>query len=231
MEILPNMYRMDGLRGCNVYLRIADDGLTLIDTGVKKDAIPIAEQIEDLGFLITDLQRIFLTHSHIDHTGAAAELSRKSGAVVLAYEKEVPYIERKKTMPPTMATLRILNWVEKNVFTATACNVDQPLKNDELLNDLKVIHTPGHTPGCLSLYQPEQRILFCGDALFNMNPLTGKKGLRFPLKMVTVDYEQAYESVLRLSDLPIEILCCGHGDPILEGADEKIKILLDSSKI
>lgn len=91
---------------------------------------------------------------------------------------------------------------------------------------LRVVHTPGHMPISMCLYQPERRILFCGDALFNADPMTGRPGLDFPIRMVSVDNARARESVRKLSELPIDVLCCGHGEPILDGADEKMRALL-----
>jgi glyoxylase-like metal-dependent hydrolase (beta-lactamase superfamily II) len=88
-----------------------------------------------------------------------------------------------------------------------------------------VIHVPGHTPGSISLYQPQRQILFCGDALFNANPLTGTPGLQLPLPAATVDDEQARASVCKLSALELRVLCCGHGEPILDGAGEQIAAL------
>ncbi|MGD9162097.1 MAG: MBL fold metallo-hydrolase [Desulfobacteraceae bacterium] len=94
------------------------------------------------------------------------------------------------------------------------------------MGGLQVIRTPGHTPGSICLYHAERQILFCGDALFNANPITGRPGLRFPIRIVTLDNTLAHDSVSRLSTLAVEALCCGHGDPILERAGEKKALLM-----
>ena len=74
--------------------------------------------------------------------------------------------------------------------------------------------------------QAERRILFCGDALFNANPITGRPGLRLPIRLATLDNAQARDSVRKLSTMAVEVLCCGHGEPILDGAGEKMRALL-----
>jgi glyoxylase-like metal-dependent hydrolase (beta-lactamase superfamily II) len=110
-----------------------------------------------------------------------------------------------------------------------SCRVTKALEDGETVEELgglQVIHTPGHTPGSICLYQPGRRILFCGDFLFNVHPLTGRGGLRFSIPQFSVDAEQARESVQRLLELPIEMLCFGHREPILEGAGERIRELL-----
>ena len=91
-----------------------------------------------------------------------------------------------------------------------------------------MIHTPGHTPGSICLYQPEARVLFCGDLLFNRQPLTGKGGLRFSVPWFSVDPVQARESVRGLLEVPVEVLCCGHGEPILEDAGRTVRELLST---
>jgi glyoxylase-like metal-dependent hydrolase (beta-lactamase superfamily II) len=107
--------------------------------------------------------------------------------------------------------------------------VDRPLDDGEViepLGEMHVIHTPGHTPGSICLYQPQRRILFCGDALFNANPVTGRPKLQLPGPSVNVDSAQARQSVRKLSELPVDVLCPGHGEPILDGAGEQIRALL-----
>jgi len=73
-----------------------------------------------------------------------------------------------------------------------------------------VVATPGHTPGHCSFYQPEQRLLFAGDAIgripFNMS---------IPGKFVTTDIEEAKRSIRKLAEMDINTLCMGHGDPYI----------------
>jgi len=229
-QVVSDVYLFEGLRGANVYLLLSDEGLTLVDSGMDGNADPIAAQLEEAGYPLSRLHSIVLTHAHVDHVGSAAELAGRSGAQILAHRAEVPYIEQIQTMPSASLFRRLMNWLSSRVlFTASACQVDRPLEEGdtiEALGGTQVIHTPGHTPGSISLYQPERRIVFCGDALFNANPLTGAPGLRFPLPTATLDSAQARESVAKLSALNVEVLCCGHGEPILNGASEQIAALL-----
>ena len=229
-QVVPDVYLFEGLRGANVYLLLSDGGLTLVDSGMDGNADPIATQLEEAGHSLSQVHSIVLTHAHVDHVGSAAELARRSGAQVLAHRAEVPYIEQTQSMPSTSLFRRLMNWLSNRVlFTTSACRVDRPLEEGdtiEALGGTQVIHTPGHTPGSISLYQPERRIVFCGDALFNANPLTGSPGLRFPLPTATLDGAQARESVAKLSALDVDVLCCGHGKPILSGASDQIAALL-----
>jgi glyoxylase-like metal-dependent hydrolase (beta-lactamase superfamily II) len=230
-QIAVDVYQLEGLRNSNVYALATREGVALIDSGTSGAVDQIVGQLEGSGFTLPDLQAIVLTHTHGDHVGSAAELVRRSGSQVMAHRDEVPYIEGTQYLPATSFFQRALIWLEKRMASrTTACKVTRALEDGETIEELglRVVHTPGHTPGSICLYQPERRIVFCGDLLFNGHPFTGRGGLRFSIPQFSVDVEQARESVRRLLELPTEILCCGHGQPILEGAGDRVRELLSA---
>jgi glyoxylase-like metal-dependent hydrolase (beta-lactamase superfamily II) len=228
-QIVPGVYLIEGLRGnsANVYLLASGEELTLVDSGLPGAADHIAAQLEEKGYLLSNLQAIVLTHSHGDHTGGAAELARRSGAQIMAHQDEVPYIEQTAPLPFGSLLKRLSNWLgDRLLFKRAPCKVDRALQDGnviEALGGLQVIHTPGHTPGSIALYQPERRIIFCGDTYFNKNPLTGKAGLQLSIPLFTLDIAQMRESARKLAALPVEVLCFGHGEPILAGAGERMR--------
>lgn len=232
-QIAPDVYLLEGLRGSNVYLLTSDKGLTLVDSGLTGEVNHIVDQMQEQGFILSQLRTIVLTHAHGDHAGGVMFLASHSGAKVLAHRDEVSYIESTKTMPMASLPQRLINWLgERVIFRRLPCKVDRILENGDVIESLggmKVIHTPGHTPGSICLYQPERQILFCGDALFNANPMTGKPRFSLPPRMITVNNMQARDSVRKLSALPIQVLCFGHGEPILGSVEEKIGSLLKES--
>lgn len=226
LQIVPNLYLLEGLRASNVYLLVSSEVLTLVDSGMAGESAKIIDQLAQGGFTLSDLRQIFLTHAHGDHTGSAAELARLSGAEVLAHKDEVPYIEQ--TVVPRSQVRRFLTRLGGLLFKQPACKVDVVLADGDMIPNSGgyiAVHTPGHTPGSLSLYHPLRHILICGDALFNRHPVTGKVGLQEPPAMVTQDPSQAHASIEKLAKLEVEVLLCGHGKPILEKAGEQIKNL------
>lgn len=93
--------------------------------------------------------------------------------------------------------------------------VDVPLQGGEtlpVLGGLQAVLTPGHAPGHLAFWQPEKRLLFCGDVLFNAPKL------RLPPPFLTVDMEQDKRSARTLIDLEPESVCFGHGQPLYRAA-------------
>ena len=221
-QITPDIYLMQGLRRSHVYLLASEDGLALIDSGMAGEAGQIVAQLDEAGYGLSDLRAILLTHYHGDHVGNVAELAQRSGARVLAHRDDVPYIEQTESLPPgSSVSRRLLNWMSERVFKTAPCKVDQILQDGDVVDmfgGLQVIHTPGHTPGSIVFYQPERRILFCGDVLFNQS------SLQLAPSFFSLNVPQARESAQKLASLPVEMLCLGHGEPILENAGERIRL-------
>jgi glyoxylase-like metal-dependent hydrolase (beta-lactamase superfamily II) len=229
-QIVPNIFLVDASSFTNVYLLVSPAGLVLVDTGMAGDARKITEQLIHSGFDLNNLRGIVLTHAHFDHVGSAAEIKRLSRAPILAHKDEVAYVEQTRLMPVSSFTMRLLSWFENHLlFRSNPCKVDEAVEDGALIEatgGFRTIHTPGHTPGSLCLYHPEQQVLICGDAFFNRNPMTGKKGLTLPIPFVSWDTARARESARKLSQLKIETLLCGHGEPIVGGADSLIANLV-----
>jgi glyoxylase-like metal-dependent hydrolase (beta-lactamase superfamily II) len=89
---------------------------------------------------------------------------------------------------------------------------------DELpiLGGLKILHTPGHTPGSICLYLPDKDLLIAGDLLAN------RFGLKLPSGMFTVDIAQEIKSIKRIASLEFDIVCFGHGSPIRHQAHQAV---------
>lgn len=228
-----NIYPLKGIRGANVYLLHSAGKLSLIDTGMPGQGAKILTEIRELGYNSSQLKNIILTHAHNDHIGSAKELADITSAQISAHKQESPFIEQKNILPVASGLAGLFKWLEKWLLPRFAApSVDKELEDGErldILGGLQVIHTPGHTPGAICLYQPEKKILFCGDTLFNQNPVTGRPRLRLPIKTFTIDRETARKSVEKLTRFPIETIFFGHGKPIKEKGTEKIQELLHNT--
>jgi glyoxylase-like metal-dependent hydrolase (beta-lactamase superfamily II) len=225
-QIVPDVYMIEGLRTSNVYVLTASEGLTLVDTGSPGDDGKIVAQLQGGGYNLSDFQTLLLTHCHADHVGNAASLVSRSGAKVMAHAEEIPYIEGTASLPARSAWRRVLTWLMDTLMPAPPCAVDSALHDGDvvaILGGLRVIHVPGHTPGSIVFYQPERQLLFCGDVLFNGNPFTGRGGLQMPPRSFSLDPAPARTSVRKLVDLPVKVICFGHGAPLLEGAQAALK--------
>ena len=90
----------------------------------------------------------------------------------------------------------------------------------EALGGLQVIATPGHSPGHVSFWQPERKILFVGDGIMNA---FGLSGMRLPFTVSTPDMAENIRSVRKIAELDAKIVCFGHGEPITQDAAAKIR--------
>jgi glyoxylase-like metal-dependent hydrolase (beta-lactamase superfamily II) len=223
MKITPQVYQITH-RAANMIL-IAEEELTLIDTGFRGSSHRISSFIHSLGRSVEEISLIIITHNHLDHAGGLAELKKLTPAKVAAHkadlsdsEQQLPYrstVRRLLHLPP-FSILRPLVYARLD-------DIDIKLEGGEVLSPLgglKVIHTPGHTPGSISLFSPQKRLLIVGDALNNR-----RRHLHFPPRMVSTDLAQAIDSVKRMAQLDFDILYCGHGQPITEGASTKVRDL------
>ena len=96
------------------------------------------------------------------------------------------------------------------------------LKNGDIIGDYEVIHTPGHTPGSICLYNPNNKVIFVGD---NLNYSKGK--IRGPSSRLLPEPDQYKKSMKKLGDLDIEVILTGHGPAVTSDANKKLTEFLD----
>ena len=227
-EIIQGVYLIKS-KGSNCYL-IANGDLVLIDTGMPGSEEALLGAIDAIGRRPQDLKQILITHAHLDHVGSLAAIQKATGASVLASRIETDYIEGKKLFSSMHregiggSIFRMILFVLENVSAKySPATVDIPWESSgsvDCLGGLEVIATPGHSPGSLSFYQREKRLLFVGDALGGRRPT-----LQLPSKFGCFSHRDALRSVKSLAELDFEICLLGHGEPITDCADKKIRML------
>jgi len=221
MVITPGVHEIS-LGFVNAFL--IDDGgsLTLIDTGIPGSDKKIIAYLRSIGRSVKDIKTILITHSDPDHMGSLASLKKQSGAVVYSSATEAEGITKGKSTRQTkikgfkFIIRRILMSLIMRIKPAV---VDKTLKNNDelpILGGLVAVETFGHTPGHLSYYLKNQKLLFCGDS---MNPAEGKiTGKRPP--HYTANAEQAAESFKKQAAMKPSIVCFGHGTAIKEAENK-----------
>lgn len=220
MEVVPGVHTIAGLGSGRAYLIAEADALTLVDTGLRGSARAVLAAVAALGHEARDIRRIIITHHHGDHTGALAELAERSGAEVLAHALDAPVVrgDRRPPGPAPGGPLRSL--LARAAPAFAPARVDRELTGDEVLDGLgglRVLHTPGHTAGSISLYSAARRLLFTGDAAMHL------LGVRPPLRLFTEDRATARASLERLAALDIDVALFGHGRPIEHAAARRFR--------
>jgi glyoxylase-like metal-dependent hydrolase (beta-lactamase superfamily II) len=221
MEIISGVYLLSGFLGtgvwgANIYL-LVDDDLTLVDTGFFGRVEQILRKITKLDYLPSDIARIIITHHHADHVGSLAALKKATQAEVIAHPADAPYIDGRLPQPGPARPqwLREILAPLHRLWATAPAAVDTPVNDgDELpvLGGIKVLHTPGHTPGSICLYLQNRGLVIAGDVIAH------RFGLRLPSRGFTVDIAQEILSVKRVANLEFDIICFGHGSPLMHKA-------------
>jgi glyoxylase-like metal-dependent hydrolase (beta-lactamase superfamily II) len=205
-----------GLWGGNVFL-LAGNRLNLVDTGYKGGASRILREVRRLGYAPSDIASIIITHHHADHVGNLAALKSLTPARAVAHAADVPFISGRVPRPGPVNP----RWLKRalapfrRLWTATPAEVDILVDDGDELpapEGARVLHTPGHTPGSICLFWERERVVIAGDLLNN------RLGLGLPSKAFTVDMTQDIRSIDKLASLDFDIMCFGHGPPLIGNA-------------
>lgn len=204
-----------------------DGSVTLVDCGVAKAPPKIVAGLAAMGKHPSEVTRIVLTHVHPDHAGGAAEMARRTGAPVLIHEDDRDAGAAGRVLAPSDTTIlsgRIFARLGSGRFEAF--EPGPALKDGDVLplgNGLHVVHTPGHSPGHVSLLHDD--LLITGDALFNIG-LTG--GLSYSWKFLCADFAMTKQTAHLLGELDYAVAAFTHGPEMRDGAREKIRTFLRS---
>lgn len=207
----------------NSFLLADDDGsLTLVDAGLRRADRRILAALAGLGKAPRDVTRIVLTHAHPDHAGGLAGAQRASGATVLAHDRDAIYLQR--GTPPQLDPRRLSGRLMSRLRAGfPKVEVGSTFQDGELLpigGGLRVVHTPGHSPGHVSLLHEPTGVLITGDAIFNL------RGLRYSPATFCTDVRLSRQTADRLADLDYDIAAFTHGAHIAGGGREAVRAFL-----
>jgi glyoxylase-like metal-dependent hydrolase (beta-lactamase superfamily II) len=204
----------------------------LIDAGLKWSAPKIRKMAKQLFGENSRPSAIILTHGHFDHIGSVEALADEWDVPVYCHYLEMPYITGKSSYPPPDSTvggglMASMAWMYPkspiNIWSrATVLPGDGRIPG---LPEWRYIHTPGHTPGHVSLYRERDGVLIAGDAFVTTKQesminsiFLSKKKLHGPPAYFTPDWLAAEKSVKKLADLAPEVVATGHGK-VMAGPD------------
>lgn len=208
-----------------------DKHWVLIDAGVVGSTHAIIKAAEDRFGKNTRPSAIILTHGHADHVGVLLNLAEKWDVPIYAHDLEFPYLDGTAGYPPPDPSVG--NGIMSLLSTLfprgpiDASHWLHLLPNDHSVPGMpgwRWIHTPGHTPGHISLWRESDKTLIAGDAFITTTQesayavATQKPELHGPPMYFTQDWEASRASVQKLAALEPETVVTGHGQALHGGA-------------
>lgn len=227
-QIVPNLYLIDDI-GDSVHCYAWEwaEGVTLIDAGMPSDAKTILDALARQGWPVHRIKRIIATHGDVDHIGSLAQLKQATKAPVACHVVEKEFLEHPARRMPRPWLMRPLFMLMHYLPTFHV----RPVTPDELLVDgqqlpegFTVVHTPGHSPGHISLLHRQRRILISGDALANRNETLGAP-VKNPFSSDIKNTERSVWKLAKKYGDDFDVVVFGHGPPILSNGGHKVKAL------
>lgn len=226
--LAPGVYRVPTtpFDGVNSFLFLDDDGsVTLVDAGLKSAPPRILAALAELGRSPRDVQRIVLTHAHPDHAGGALDLARRTGTAPQLHADDTAAARSGYQAPgdPAVPLGRLLGRITSRRRAFPPFQPGPELHDGELLDvagGLRVVHTPGHSPGHISLLHEPSEVLITGDAIFNL------RRLRWPVKQFCSDFALTRQTAHVLGELDYRVAAFTHGPHISDGAREQVRSFL-----
>jgi glyoxylase-like metal-dependent hydrolase (beta-lactamase superfamily II) len=205
-ELLGGIYLIEA-GYTNVYLVEHEGDFALIDAGPPGSLKAIREYMDSLGLDPAEIRLVILTHSHWDHAGGLSEIYEEFRPRIAAHRLEARYVSEGK--PPLGRSYKPVP-------------VDLLLDEGDIIHGLRVLHTPGHTPGSICLLHGAEEALFSDDLVYELD------GELYEIpSQYSLDPEGNRESIRRMAGLSFKHLLPSHGRPVLHEGREKLLSLLE----
>ncbi|MBZ0277517.1 MAG: MBL fold metallo-hydrolase [Anaerolineae bacterium] len=230
-QLTDRIYAVPGMSPGRIYVIRGKDGLALVDTSMAANTPQRLEpQLKAAGYALNDIHDILITHAHPDHLGGLRAFQQVTNARTGIHHRDASVTRGEmafvRPRPADVHGLSMPMAYGPTMSPPPPARVDVEFQEryalDEILPGLVVIETFGHSPGHVSYWWPEKRVLFCGDVVMHL-----PWGLMTPIAAFTPDMAEAKRSIRKIAELDVDILCPGHGNPIVGGAAAKLRAFAD----
>ena len=210
-------YRCARIGYANGWLIRSSKGAVLVDAGYDRQEGRVAYALRRMGYRPRDLRLIIITHAHLDHFGALAAIRRYTGATTIVHEAEVEHLRTGVPLMPKGLSVWAKMWLALGRRWPELLNVE-PVEPDIVVSgevdlaewglDARLIETPGHSPGSMS-------VLFANGTAFAGDVAVSSFRARFGVRAAGFgdDPDELAASWRKLVDAGVRLICPGHGRP------------------
>jgi glyoxylase-like metal-dependent hydrolase (beta-lactamase superfamily II) len=222
VQLAPGVWRIPTtpLDLVNTFAFLDDDGqVALVDAGTKRAPQRIVDGLAHIGATPSDVTRIIVTHAHPDHVGGLSALRGRTPGRVAVHERDAPYVREGKG--PVLDRSGLGGRLLRRSRGSLPTQVDEELSDGQLLDvagGLRVLHTPGHTPGHVALLHEPSQVLVTGDCIWNM-----RARMTWPIAASCTDAKLGKQTAHVLGELDYQVAAFTHGPEIREGAREAVR--------
>ncbi len=227
VPLAPGVWRIPLVRDLvNGFAFRDDDGqVTLVDMGIARSGPRVVAALAAIGAAPSDVTRLLLTHAHPDHAGGAAHVAQATGRAFTVHHDDAAYAAEGSSPPRDRRFLlgRLFDRLSRPGKDFAPVPVEHEMSDGEVLpiaGGVRVVHTPGHSPGHVSLLHEATGVLVTGDAIFNV------LGLRWPIKSFCTDFRMTQQTAHRLAELDYEVAAFTHGAELRGRPREAIRSFL-----
>ncbi|MBJ7472366.1 MAG: MBL fold metallo-hydrolase [Solirubrobacteraceae bacterium] len=193
------------------------DERVLVDTGMPHQRRRVSRALRDL-----DIERIVLTHAHVDHAGTVAAISAEKGAEVLCGAADLADLAAGVSPPIKLG--RPMIPVQRALVRYRGLRASPLHDGDEVGGGFVAVKTRGHSPGHHSLWREHDGVLIAGDALIGVSNRL-RTGVFRPLAALRPDDASVTRSIQRLAELRPKVIAFGHGPPLVQDAAHQLSAL------
>jgi glyoxylase-like metal-dependent hydrolase (beta-lactamase superfamily II) len=224
-DVAPGIHRVEDAF-TNWYLIEEDGRLTIVDAGLPRSWGSAHAALQELGRSPGDVEAIVLTHAHFDHVGFAERARREWGVHVWVHERDRSVTRHPLRYETEHSILRHALNPGALMVLGTMIADGMPLTRGitevrafahepelDVPGRPRVVFSPGHTHGHVSLHLPDRGTLIAGDALVTHDPYTGRRGPRIVSGAATADSTMAIASLQALAETDAQTVLVGHGEP------------------
>lgn len=189
----------------------------LVDSGIRSSYTTVKKALQKI-----PVYQHILTHAHADHQGCSDQICAEFAIPLICHPDEVFRTETGMVTNDYPAPQHWVAKLQQKFWAGQGHKVEKTVVENDRIGNFRVIETPGHSAGHISLFREQDGVLIIGDVATNMNLLTTAAGLRLPPNIFTSDQQLNIKSLQKLAKLNPAIICFGHG-PVMRNTDRKFE--------